>query len=86
MKKSVEFSLTYYTKISLHPLFVKRLICSKIFEVNFGRTIRKRWPVGAPVNVSCRNFCTSVSIPPRLLCIPLRPRLSRANELTRRSA
>ena len=38
MKKSVEFSLTYYTKISLHLLFVKRLICSKIFEVNFGRT------------------------------------------------
>src|ERR1700719_1155423 len=41
--------------VRLHLLFVKRLICSKmlytqackIFEVNFGRTIRRRWPVGA---------------------------------------
>ena len=44
-------------------LFVKLLICSKmlytqackIFEVNFGRTIRRRWPVVAPVNASCRT-------------------------------
>src|SRR6202011_1650716 len=27
----------------------------KIFEVNFGRTIRRRWPVVAPVNASCRT-------------------------------
>ena len=36
MKKSVKFSLTCYFNIRLHLLFVKRLICSKIFEVNFG--------------------------------------------------
>jgi hypothetical protein len=55
-------------KIRLHLFFVERLICSKmlytqackIFEVNFGRTIRRRWLVGAPVNASCRTSrCTT---------------------------
>src|ERR1700730_15263716 len=27
----------------------------KMFEVNFERTIRRRWPVGAPVNASSRT-------------------------------